>query len=39
MLNPAIQVLAAIGALVVFTKIFSFARLLLSLFILPGTPV
>lgn len=34
-----LQALAALGSLFIFSKIFSFVRLLASLFILPGTSV
>lgn len=39
MSSLAIQIFAAVGALYLFTKVFSFIRLLFSLFILPGTSV
>lgn len=37
--KPAGQALAAIGLLYILSKVFSYIRVLASLFILPGIPV
>jgi len=37
--KPVVQTLAAIGTIYVATKLFSYVRLLASLFLIPGVPV